>query len=275
MRAVPAAPAEMEADAILRQAAQRVVQRLDLGHGELAVVLGRRLGIDLVEVLGDRRIVDLQHQAGVDDRLVFLAHGVGAGEDELVVALVVLVADARAARRPDRGHEAFADAAGGKRRLEVGDVGGDGLVAGVADRPDAERPVVGARPGRDAGLGIAVGRGEALAVAPVGEARQHGVARRRALGRHVVETETLHLEVGQPRERVAPPGAVVDLVAHRLAVLAVARHRDAGGDLAAHDVGHRLRKLASGRPPRRPCRPRAWRWPRSDRRAAAGCRRGW
>ena len=108
VRAVPAAPAEMEADAILRQAAQRMVQRLDLGHGELAILLGGRLGIDLVEVLGDRRIVDLQDQAGVDDRLVLLAHGVGAGEDELVVALVVVVADARAARRADRGHEALA-----------------------------------------------------------------------------------------------------------------------------------------------------------------------
>jgi hypothetical protein len=44
----------MEADAILRQAAQRMVQRFDLGHGELAIVLGRRLRIDLVEILGDR-----------------------------------------------------------------------------------------------------------------------------------------------------------------------------------------------------------------------------
>src|SRR4029453_10983579 len=47
----------------------------------------------------------------------------------------------------------------------------------------------------------------------------------------------------QTRERIAPPGTVVDLVAHRLAVLAVARHRDAGLDLAAHDVGHALAQL--------------------------------
>ena len=80
----------MEADAVLRQAAQRVVQRLDRGIGELAVLLDGRLGIDLVEVLGDRRIVDLQHEAGIDDRLVLLAHRVGAGEDELLVALVVV-----------------------------------------------------------------------------------------------------------------------------------------------------------------------------------------
>src|SRR5262249_13446276 len=43
--------------------------------------------------------------------------------------------------------------------------------------------------------------------------------------------------------RIAPPGAVVDLVAHRLAVLAVARHGDTGFDLAAHDVGHSRSEL--------------------------------
>ena len=39
VRAVPAAPAEVKADAVLRQALDRVVQRLDPHHGELLVVL--------------------------------------------------------------------------------------------------------------------------------------------------------------------------------------------------------------------------------------------
>ena len=109
VRAVPASPAQMEADAVLRQTLDRVVQRLDPDHGELAISLHGRRRIDLVPVLGDRRIVELQHQPGIDDRLVFLAHRVGAGVDELFLGLVVLVADARATARRDRGHETFLD----------------------------------------------------------------------------------------------------------------------------------------------------------------------
>ncbi len=242
VRAVPAAPAEMKADAILRQAAQRVVERFDPRHGELAVFFGRRLGIDLIEVLGDRRIVDLQDETSLDDRLVLLAHRLGTGEDEFLVALVVLVADARGAARPDRGHESLGDIVGGKGRLEVGDVGSDGGVAGVAERRHADRPVGGARPGGDAGIAIAIGLGKAQPVAPVAEARQHHVAGARSPHRKIIEAEPGHLEPAQPREGIAPPGAVVDLGAHRLAVLAVARHGDAGGHLAAHDVAHGRRE---------------------------------
>src|SRR5262249_53233145 len=68
-------------------------------------------------------------------------------------------------------------------------------------------------------------------------------ARARAVGRQVVEPKALDLQVGEPREGVAPPGTVVDLVAHRFAVLAVARHGDAGRGLAAHDVRPRLGEL--------------------------------
>jgi hypothetical protein len=56
--------------------------------------------------------------------------------------------------------------------------------------------------------------------------------------RQVVEAEPFYLEVAEPLEGVAPPGAVVDLVAHRLAVFAVARHGNARRGLAAHHVGH-------------------------------------
>ena len=63
----------------LRQAADRVVERLDADHREFPVILDRRFGVDHVPVLGDRRIVELQDKPGVDDRLVLLAHGVGAG----------------------------------------------------------------------------------------------------------------------------------------------------------------------------------------------------
>ena len=42
VRAVPAAPAQVEADAILRQAANGVIERLDAHHGEFPVGLDRR-----------------------------------------------------------------------------------------------------------------------------------------------------------------------------------------------------------------------------------------
>jgi hypothetical protein len=216
-----------------------MVQRLDLGHGELAVFLGGRLGIDLVEVLGDRRIVDLQHEPGVDDRLVFLPHGVGAGEDELVVALVMAVADAGATRRTDRGHEAFADTARLERCLEVGNVGCDGVVSGIGHGLDGERPARQARSRGDSRFGIGIGCREPGAVAPIGEGREHGIARARSLHRQGVAIDVLDPEAAEAREGIAPPGAIVDLRSHRFAVLAVTGDGDAGGHLPPHDVADR------------------------------------
>ena len=59
VRAVPASPAEMEPDAIPRQTLDRGVQCLNALHGEFAVGLDGRFGVDLVPVLRDRRIVEL------------------------------------------------------------------------------------------------------------------------------------------------------------------------------------------------------------------------
>ena len=92
------------------QAADRVVERLDPHPGEAPVVLDARLRDDLVPVLGDRRVVELQDQARLDDRRVLLAHRVGAGPEHLLVVGVVLVAEARAAGRRDRVEEAVGDA---------------------------------------------------------------------------------------------------------------------------------------------------------------------
>ena len=68
----------MKADAVLRQAPDGVVERFDPHHREFLVILDRRLGIDHVPVLGDRGIVELQDQPGIDDGLVFFAHRLGA-----------------------------------------------------------------------------------------------------------------------------------------------------------------------------------------------------
>jgi hypothetical protein len=82
---------------------------------------------------------------------------------------------------------------------------------------------------------VGVGGGEELPVAAVGEARQPDLARFRAARRHLVDLGAQH-EAAQALERVAPPGAVVDALAHGLAVLAVAGDVDARGLLPSHDL---------------------------------------
>jgi hypothetical protein len=63
----------MKADAVLRQTLDRVVDRLHPDHRELPIVLDSRRRVDHVEVLGDARVVELEDEAGVDDRLVLLS----------------------------------------------------------------------------------------------------------------------------------------------------------------------------------------------------------
>ena len=174
----------MEADAILRQTAYGVVQRIDALHGELLVLFDSWGGIDHVPVLGDGRVVDLQDQAGIDDGLVFVVHRVGAGVQEFLVGLVVGVGDARGTAWGDRAHEALLDAGRLHRRLEIRDVGRDCFVAGVGDWGDTPR-CRRARPGGDAELGVCVGRGELAAIAAIAEAGQYDLAGTRAARRGI------------------------------------------------------------------------------------------
>src|SRR5712692_12054839 len=97
-------------------------------------------------------------------------------------------------------------------------------MTGVAEGRDADRPIGGARSRGNARIAIAVGFGEAQPIAPVAKTGQHDIAGARSPDRKIIEAEPGHLETAQPLEGVAPPGAVIDLRAHRLAVLAVARH---------------------------------------------------
>src|SRR6266436_4728197 len=72
---------------------------------EYKAILDAGLGVDLVPILGDRRIVELQNEPGVEDRLVLLAHRLGASVEQLLLGVVIGIADPRGARRGDRGHE--------------------------------------------------------------------------------------------------------------------------------------------------------------------------
>ena len=82
---------------------------------------------------------------------------------------------------------------------------------------------------------IGVRAGETLPVAPVGEARQPDLAAVGATRRQLVELGAED-EAAEPLERVAPPRAVVDALAHGLAILAVAGDVDAGLLLPPHHL---------------------------------------
>ena len=138
VRAVLAAPAGVEADQLARHVLQSVVQRLDAQVGVLVVLRRRHVGVHLPAVR-QVRVVDLQDEARVRDRLVLLRHRVGDGEEELFFGLVVLVVQPvlhRAGR--NRRQVAFDAADALHRGLQVGDVFLVGVLADVLDRPDAE-----------------------------------------------------------------------------------------------------------------------------------------
>ena len=111
------AVAGVVAHALGRNAAQRVVQELDAG-GRPFAALGE---IDLRvhrPVARQLRIVDLQDEAGVDDRPVFLVQRVGQRHPELPVGLVIFVGvPIGEVGRRDRRHEGFFARDPGKCRL--------------------------------------------------------------------------------------------------------------------------------------------------------------
>ena len=138
VRAVPAAEADVVADALLRDALERMVERLDPQLRPAPVVLDRAAEReDRVVLVQQHRVVDLEQEAGVDDAPVLLVQRVGDGEDELLLARVVLVAQPVDAGRSDDGEEGVGDVDARERALEAGDVA---LERGgvVVDRPGAE-----------------------------------------------------------------------------------------------------------------------------------------
>ena len=77
------------------------------------------------------RIVHLHVQPGIDDRLVFGAHGVAEGKEKRLVVLVEFV-EADAARC-GRRQEPLVDAGRSHGRLQVGDVAVERVLADIFD----------------------------------------------------------------------------------------------------------------------------------------------
>src|SRR5437660_12210615 len=115
---MPAAPAQMEADPLWRQTADRMVERVDPGSHQFPVIFNGWLRVDLVPALGEAGVIQLQDDSGINDGLVLLAHRIGAGVEKFLVALVVAIADPGAARRSNCSHEALCYAGHFQRRIE-------------------------------------------------------------------------------------------------------------------------------------------------------------
>ena len=85
----------------------RVVERLDVQRARLRN--SSRLEVGILDVPAHREIgaIDLQHEAGVGDRLVFVPHRLGDGVEIGFLARVMVVAEEqRDHARRSRAHEA-------------------------------------------------------------------------------------------------------------------------------------------------------------------------
>ena len=104
MRRVTAAPADVIANALFRQSLDGVIERLDTDRRPFPIFLELIGGEGHVVHVRKKRIVDLHHQAGVDNRFVFFAQRFGELEQKLFVVLVefVLVPRHGACRRDHR-----------------------------------------------------------------------------------------------------------------------------------------------------------------------------
>src|SRR5271166_6000630 len=119
MRAVPTAPADMKPNAILRQIPQRVIECLDAHAFVFLELIKWRFRIDHIPVVREARIIDLKHEAGVDDRLVFHMHRLCRRKKKFFLSLVVEIFTARETTWSDRAHKTFLEPARGKRSLQI------------------------------------------------------------------------------------------------------------------------------------------------------------
>ena len=226
VRSVPAAPADVVADLVLRNPLERVVERGDARLGPRPVVVHRAGGHEDVVHERDVGVVDLEVEPRVDDRPVLLGQGVGDAEQRGLLGSVVLVDEARkAGGGRDDGQEALLRPGGLHGRLEVGDVARDDLAADVGH-------------GRDAGPVPA----RALVLLLVREVVGVELGEARPVGGRVVDAGEVRV-ARRARAQLDAAEALVDVVVPgRLAELAIADDVDAGVALRLDDVADRPRQ---------------------------------
>ncbi len=121
--------AGVQPDPVLGDAAQRVVERLDV-LPRPAAALGLVAAAVVGEDLDQPRVVHLQQEARLDDGQVLLAHGLGhRGQVVLLGGVVVVAAEAAGAGGGEEGLDRARSL--GQRGAEVGDVGLDRVQADV------------------------------------------------------------------------------------------------------------------------------------------------
>src|SRR5918996_5661128 len=110
---MPATPANVVADSILRDTLQCTVQRLDAQHRVAPVLLEARPWVQHVPRPGQSGVVELQDETGIYDRPIFLTHRAGDRLEEGLSVRVVAVlgaAEHLQAAGSDGGDERLFDA---------------------------------------------------------------------------------------------------------------------------------------------------------------------
>ena len=130
----------MKTDTILGNSPQRIVDRLDPCRDELTAFLDAGAGRAVI-MRRHARVVDLQDETGIDDRLVFLMHRVTKRREILFAGPVEFIAMIELEiRRRDRRHESLLGRHLLKRRLQPVDVGLEIGMPGIVDRTGTAHP---------------------------------------------------------------------------------------------------------------------------------------
>ena len=226
VRAVPAAPADVIARALKRQTPEGMVQRRDAQLRPVAVFRQCHRRHQPLVHIGQKGVVDLQMEPGIDNRPVFLVQGVGQSEQKALLVVVMFVSGIgqRARRRHHRQKALYIP----NRRntgLQVVDVPLQLGLAAICDQsghhgPDRRRGVAQHLP-----VVFAVELGKRFAVAPA-DCIAHRIGR-------FLRAHRLPLDAAQAVVNVERP---VD----RLAVFAVAHDVHSGFGLKAHRLGDRF-----------------------------------
>src|SRR2546427_2297028 len=123
MRPLVVAPAEVKANAVGGNVAQRMVERLDIGLGDLQELGVAQIGEREMPPHGEVGAVHLQHEPGPMNRVVLLLHDVDQARQIRFTSRVVLVLqEVRDDPRRGRRHKCLGRLGPGQSRAQVGDV---------------------------------------------------------------------------------------------------------------------------------------------------------